>query len=126
MNKANIDVKWSEQLVGWVGYKSQSLNDGKVQLFDVESQKWMILLLDSDNGTDYPMAYTAIYQYVNTEASTFEDFNVSPDPVLEGIEEHAGVDNTIYKVTGGDEWEKIDKNNLPENNNTARVIEPIP
>ena len=102
-NKAKIDVEWAESLVGlrlcvpdcwWVGYNSRSLNDGKVQAFDDECQKWTIIL-DSDDGTEYPMAYTALYQYVDTEASTFEDFNVPADPVLGAIS--ATVDDPQYR-----------------------------
>ena len=50
-----------------------------------------------------------------------------PDPALEGAKkEDAGVNNTICRVIATDQWEKVDKSNLPHNNNTARVVKPIP
>ena len=132
--RPTIDAEWAELIVGlrlrvpdcwWVGYNSQEANDGKLKSFDVSSQKWM-LELDSDKGTEYPIAYTAIYQYADSNASSFEDYNVPPEPVFEGVEEDVGVNNKIYTITKSADWKKIDKNNLEDNNNTARAIEPIP
>ena len=57
---------------------------------------------------------------------SFNLAHLSPDPVLEGVKEDVGVNNTIFRVTAPDQWEKINKNNLPDNGNTARVVEPIP
>ena len=84
-----------------------------------------MFVLDSD-GTDCPTACTATHQCTDTEASTFEDFIVSADPVLEGIEEDVGVNDAVCRVTSSNQWEKIDENNLPDNFDTARVVEPIP
>ena len=72
--RPTIDAEWAESIVGlrlrvpdcwWVGYNSREANDGKLKSFDVSSQKWM-LELDSDKGTEYPIAYTAIYQYADS------------------------------------------------------------
>ena len=128
-----IDTEWAETLVGlrlcvpdhwWIGFTSRKLNDGKLRSYDSSSQKWM-LVLDSEADTDYPIAYSAVYQYADPDASTFEDFNLPPQPVLEGVQEEVAVQNTTCKVTASDKWKKIDKNNLPKNDNMARVKEPL-
>ena len=132
--RQNIDAEWAESLVGmrlcvpehwWLKMKSKKLHDGKLSSFDVSSQKWM-LVLDSEDDANYPIAYTAIYLYADQDASTYEDFNLPPQPVLEGVEEDVVVRNTTYEVTASDRWKKIDSNNVEENNNMATVIEPIP
>ena len=128
------DVKLAKSIVGfscpraldfwWAGCDSRKLSCGKSGLVDVESGKQMFVL-DSD-GTDCPLTCTAVCQCVNAETLMFGDCIVPPDRVLKGTEEDVGVNSTIHRVLAADQWEKIDENNLLDNGNTARVMEPIP
>ena len=45
---------------------------------------------------------------------------------MELDDEEVGVENSIYKMSEAADWEKIDKHNLPDNNNNGRPIKPIP
>jgi hypothetical protein len=52
-----ISTEWAQSLIGlsmkvpenwWVGCKGFKLHDGKVDSFDIQSQKWNLLLDDRD------------------------------------------------------------------------------
>ena len=125
-----LDTEWAESLVGlrlkvpdywWVGWSGRNFNDGKIDSYDSSTQKFN-LILDSDPSYPYPMAYDAVYEYADQEASTFDAFNLPPDAVLQPLEEEEiGVDAAKYKVTVGADWQKITPPNNP-----GRALEPIP
>ena len=130
----SIDVEWAESSLGlrlcvpdfwWPGHRSRKLNDGKLTSFDPSTQKWM-LVLDSDDDTNCPMACSAVCDHADPDASTHDDFNLPTEPVHEGVQEDVAVENRTYNITESDKWKKIDKNNDEDNDNEPRVIEPIP
>ena len=74
-----IDSEWADELIGlrlkvpanwWVGYTTRELHDGKITSFDELQQKWNFEL-DSEPDALYPMAYEAVYEYVDEGASTY-------------------------------------------------------
>ena len=72
------------------------------------------------------MAHSAICKQVDAEALSHEEFLAPAEPASEGNEEEVCVSSMTRKVTANDKWEKISKSDLPENNNTGRVIGPVP
>ena len=71
--KPSIYVEWAQSIVRlrlsvpdfwWVDLNSRKLNDGKIASFNESLQKWM-LILDSEPGTPYAMAYPAIYEFAD-------------------------------------------------------------
>ena len=78
-----------------------------------------MLVLDSEDDTDHPIACSTVHQHADPNASTCEDCNEPPEPVLEGVEEGVAVESTTCKVTGSDKWKQMNDNNLPNNNNIA-------
>ena len=49
-----------------------------------------VFILDSEPEMPYAMAYPAICEYADPEASAFNDFNVPQDPILE-LDDKGGV-----------------------------------
>ena len=88
-----IDEEWAESLVGlsmqvpdnwWIGYSGSDLHDGKIVSFDWEEQKWNLLLDTRDDDDEYLMAYEAVCAYCNTHSSTFKEFQLPDQVVIEG------------------------------------------
>ena len=130
----NIDVEWAESLIGlrlsvpehwWLGLKGNELHDGKLESFDASTQKW-ILSLDHEPDDPCPMAHTAIHACADQEASTCGDCNLPHPAVLEGVEEEVAVQNKTHEVTPSNKWKETNNINDQENDNTVKVMEPVP
>jgi hypothetical protein len=75
----SISVEWVESLIGlsmkvpdhwWDDYHGYKLHDGKIVSFDIDTQKWNLLLDTQEDGDDlYLMAYSAVYEYADEESS---------------------------------------------------------
>jgi hypothetical protein len=85
--------------------------------------------LDSEpEGEGYPIAYDAIFAYVDEGASTFDDFanRIRQEPLFDEDEEEEGADDnnhqTRFRKTADADWSKIDV----ANGAAGRVVEPIP
>jgi hypothetical protein len=126
--KRYIDSEWADSLVGlpmkvpdywWKEYTTHNLNDGRIVSFDESSQKWHLLLHTQEDGDDlYPMAYAAVCEYSDNQSSSFQDFVLHVDPILEGGDEiDAG--GTWYKRSSAEEWTQVQEGE-------GRTIDPIP
>jgi hypothetical protein len=92
--KKYIDSEWADSLVGlcmkvpdywWKEYTTHNLNDGRIFSFDESTQKWHLLLQTQEDGDDlYPMAYSAVCEYSDKQLSSFQDFVLPVEPILEG------------------------------------------
>jgi hypothetical protein len=92
--KQPIDSKWADSLVGlcmsvpdhwWKEYKSYNLNDGRIVSFDVDSQRWHLLLDTLEDGDDlYQMSYKAVCEYSNKQSFSFHEFFLPHKPIREG------------------------------------------
>ena len=125
-----IDVEWASSLIGlrmrvpdhwWVGHDGKSMHDGKLASFDVEEQKW-ILIVDAEPDNHYPMSYSAVCECVHHEASTHNDHNLPFQLVIAGMEEDVAIGNKTHAITDKSQWKNIEEND----NNIARVTEPVP
>jgi hypothetical protein len=81
-----ISVEWAESLVGlsmkvpeywWDGCNGYKHHDGKIDSFDIDSQKWN-LLLDAirDEDVPYLMTYSAVSMYADEDSSTLEEYQL--------------------------------------------------
>jgi hypothetical protein len=64
-----ISVEWAESLIGlsmkvpeywWDGCNGYKLHDGRIDSFDIDNQKWNLLLDARDEDLPYLMAYSAV------------------------------------------------------------------
>jgi hypothetical protein len=64
------------------------LHDGKIDSFDIDCQKWNLLLDARDEEVPYLMAYVeAVSLYLNEDSSTFDEYQLPHQAVLEGDDE---------------------------------------
>ena len=130
-NEPPISLEWAHSLIGlsmkvpeywWDGYNGHKLCDGKIESFDLVSQKWN-LLLDARDGDDlYLMAYEAVYLYADDDFSTYHEYQLTYQPVRVGDDE-IETETTRYKRTTEDEWEEVI---LADGDDSGgRPIEPI-
>jgi hypothetical protein len=108
--RPKIDGCWAESLVGlsmrvpdhwWEFYNGSNLNDGRIVSFDINTQKWNLLLDDPDDEDEYLMAYDAVYEYSNKQHPTFDRYQLPYDVVVEGDDEIETEDGTLYSLTPG-------------------------
>jgi hypothetical protein len=128
LNK-QIDIEWANSSVGlpvkipdnwWVGYTSTYLHDDKLMSFDVVNQKWYVELDDQDDDDQYLIAYDAVCEYSNKQHSTFDQYQLPSELVLEGDDEIETEDVTLYSLTPTDEWTRVD-----DDGDGGRSIDPI-
>ena len=123
-----MSTEWADSLVGlsmrvpdhwWEGYNSYFLNDGKIVSFDIDTQKWNLLLDTRDDGDDlYLMAYEAVCEYSNRQSSSFKEFQLPHQPLYHG-EDQIDAGGVRYKRTPKEEWSQVEEGG-------GRTIEPIP
>jgi hypothetical protein len=74
-----ISTEWAQSLIGlsmkvpenwWVGCKGFKLHDDKIDSFDIQGQKWNLLLDARDEPFPFLMVYEAVYEYADEDSST--------------------------------------------------------
>ena len=115
--KPLINTEWAESLIGlsmkvpeywWVGCNGYKLHDGKIESFDIDSQKWNLLLDARDEPFPYLMAYEAVSMYADDDSSTIDDYQLPYQVVLEGDDEIETEEGTRYSRTPTSEWTKVE------------------
>ena len=119
--RPKIYIEWAESLIGlpvkipdnwWVGYTGSYLHDGKIKDFDSVNQKWMIELDDQDDDNEYLIAYDAICEYSNKKHSTFNQYHLPYELVLESIDKITNRDylimNTIKTESSSNDDDAMD------------------
>jgi hypothetical protein len=71
----------------WPGYNGYRLHDGKIDSFDIDTQKWNLILDDRNEPFSFLMAYDAVSMYANEDSSTIEEYQLSYQAVFEGDDE---------------------------------------
>ena len=127
--RPKIDTCWAESLVGlsmrvpdhwWQCYTGHNLNDGRIVSFDIDTQKWNLLLDTRDDGDDlYLMNYEAVCEYSNKNSSTFNEYQLPYQVVCEGDDEIETEDGTLYSLTPTEDWTRVDEDG------SGRSIDPI-
>jgi hypothetical protein len=109
-----ISTEWAQSLIGlsmkvpenwWVGC-SFNLHDGKIDSFDISSQKWNLLLDARDEPFPFLMAYDAVYEYADENSSTYHGYQLTYDPVLDGDDEFE-TQIATYKKIASEEWNQV-------------------
>jgi hypothetical protein len=110
-----ISTVWAESLIGlsmkvpdywWDGCNGYKLHDGKIDSFDIQTQKWNLILDARDEP--FPLAYDAVSMYADEDSSTIEDYQLPYQAVFEGDNEIEAEDGTRYTRTATAEWSKGD------------------
>jgi hypothetical protein len=76
--------------------------------FDVVNQKWYVELDDQDDDDEYLIAYDAVCEYSNKQPSTFDQYQLPSELVLEGDDEIETEDGTLCLLTPTEEWSRVD------------------
>ena len=138
--RTKLDIEWAESIIGlrlkvpdhwWKNCNGRDLYDGKIVSFDEAKQKWGFVCDSEPDEVPYPMAYEAVYKYVDKYASTWPSYTgaVTFHPIRGdgsdrvAVQQPGGV-NHLFKLTPFPEWE-----NIPLNDNgdpAGRIIDPIP
>jgi hypothetical protein len=71
----------------WDGYKGHKLHDGKIESFDINRQKWNLVLNARDDPFPYLMACDAIYEYADEDSPTYNEYQLTYEALLEGDNE---------------------------------------
>jgi hypothetical protein len=87
----------------WVGCSGFYLHDGKIDSFDISSQKWNLLLDDDDL---YLIAYDAVYEYADETSSTFHEYQLTYQSIWDGNEE-IETEQARYTKTTWEEWNHV-------------------
>jgi hypothetical protein len=124
----SISAEWAKSLIGlsmkvpdhwWDDFHGYKLHDGKIVLFDIDSQKLNLLLDTREDDNDlYLMAYSAVYEYSDEESSTFDEYHLTFHAVLDGDEAIESAQGTCYTKTPTSEWNKVE-------DGEGRSIDPI-
>jgi hypothetical protein len=124
-----ISTEWAQSLIGlsmkvpenwWVGCKGFKLHDGKIDSFDIQSQKWNLLLDDRDEPFPFLMAYEAVYEYADEDSSTYDEYQLTYDAVRDGDEE-IETEIATYTKTAWDEWNQVITEDGDGNGNGRRI-----
>jgi hypothetical protein len=110
-----ISTEWAQSLIllsmkvpenWWQGCRGFKLFDGKIDSFDIQIQKWNLLLDSRDEPDLFLMAYDAVYEYANEESSTYHEYQLIYKAVRDGDEE---IETEIAKYTKitWDEWNQV-------------------
>jgi hypothetical protein len=109
----------------WVGCKGFKLHDGKIDAFDISSQKWNLLLDDREEPFPFQMAYEeAVYEYADEDSSTYDKYQLTYDAVRDGDEE-IETEIATYTETISEEWNQVTTEDGDGNNDIGRPIDPI-
>ena len=128
--RTKFDIEWAKSLKGlsmkvpdnwWPGYNGRMIHDGKIDSFNVASQKWNLLLDTNDDDDLYLIAYDAVCEYSNEQSSTYHEYKLPYQPVREGDDEIEVPDGTRYTSTARVDWSQVDSST----NNNGRTIDPI-
>ena len=111
-----INIEWAESLIGlsmkvpdhwWDGCRGYNLHDGKIESFDIDSQKWNLLLDSRDEPFPYLIAYDAVCEYSDAYSSTFDEFQLPHGVVRDGDDEIETEEGIRYTRTPASEWSKV-------------------
>jgi hypothetical protein len=125
-----ISTEWAQLLIGlsmkvpenwWVGGIGFKLHDGEIDSFDISSQKWNLLLDARDEPFPFLMAYDAMYEYVDEDSSTYHEYQLTYDPVLDGDDE-IETEVATYTKTTSEEWNQV---STEEGDGNGHAIDPI-
>jgi hypothetical protein len=112
-----ISTVWAESLIGlsmqvpdywWDGRNCYKLHDGKIDSFDIQTQKWNLILDARDEPFPFLMGYDAFSMHADEDSSTIEDYQLPYQAVFEGDDEIEAEDGTRYTRTATAEWIKVD------------------
>jgi hypothetical protein len=92
----------------WDGCNGYKLHDGKIDSFDIQTQKWNLILDARDEPFPFLMAYDAVSMYADEDSSTIEDYQLPYQAVFEGDNEIEAEDGTRYTRTATADWTKVD------------------
>jgi hypothetical protein len=127
-----ISTEWAQSLIGlsmkvpqnwWVGCSGYNLHDGKIDSFNINSQKWNLLLDARDDDDLYLIAYDAVYEYANEISSTFHEYQLTYQSIRDGDEE-IETEQARYTKTTWEEWNQVSTEDGDGNGN-GRTIDPI-
>ncbi|OEU06056.1 hypothetical protein FRACYDRAFT_256571 [Fragilariopsis cylindrus CCMP1102] len=125
-----ISVEWAKSLVGlsmkvpdywWDGCKGYKLNDGVIDSYCEISQRWNLLLDTKEDDALYLMAYEAIYKYADFDSSTYNEFQLTQQPIRDGDDE-IQTETKKYFRTEPDEWDEVV---IEDGDSGGRPIEPL-
>jgi hypothetical protein len=125
-----ISTEWAQPLIGlsmkvpenwWVGCKGFKLHDGKIDPFDIQSQKWNLLLDARDEPFPFLMAYEAVYEYADEDSSTYHEYQLTYEAVRDGDEEIETEIAACTKTT----WHEWNQVSTEDCNGNGRPIDPI-
>jgi hypothetical protein len=80
-----ISTVWAESLIElsmkvpgywWDGCNDYKLHDGKLDSFDIQTQKWNLILDDRNEPFPFIMAYDAVSMYADEDSSTIDRFHI--------------------------------------------------
>jgi hypothetical protein len=112
-----ISTVWAESLKGlsmkfpdywWDGCNGYKLHDGEIDSFDIQTQKWNLVLDAKDEPLPFLMVYDAVSMYANEDSSTIEDYQLPYQAVFEGDDEIEAEYGTRYTRTATAEWSRVD------------------
>jgi hypothetical protein len=97
------------------------LPDGKIDSFDISSQKWNLLLDARDDDDMYPIAYDAVYEYADETSSSFHEYQLTYQSVRDG-DEKIETQQARYTKTTWEEWIQV---STEEGDGNGRTTDPI-
>jgi hypothetical protein len=112
-----ISKVWAESLIGlsmkvpeywWQGCKGYKLHDGRIDSFDIQTQKWNLIVDDRNEPLLFLMAYDTVSLYADEDSSTIEEYQLPYQAVFEGDDEIEAEDGTRYTQTATAERTKVD------------------
>jgi hypothetical protein len=92
----------------WDGCNGYKLHDGKIDSFDIDSQKWNLLLDARDEDLPYLMAYSALSMYADEDSSTIEEYQLPHRAVFEGDGEIEAENGNQYTRMPTSEWTQVE------------------
>jgi hypothetical protein len=129
--KPQISTVWAESLIGlymkvpdywWDGCNGYKLYDGKIDSFDIQTQRWNLILDARDEPFPFLMAYDAVSMYVDEDSSTIDEYQLPYQAVFEGDDEVES-DGCRYTRTATAELSRVDIEDGEDDG--GRIIHPI-
>jgi hypothetical protein len=80
----------------WDGFKGHKLHDGRIDWFDIDRRKWNLILDARDEDFPYLMAYDAVYKYADEGSSTYHEYQLTYEALLEGDDEIETAEGNRY------------------------------
>jgi hypothetical protein len=109
------------------GCRGYNLHDRKIDSFDINSQKWNLLLDARDDDDLYLIAYDDVYEYADETSSTFHEYQLTYQSVRDGDEE-IETEQARYTKTTWEEWNQVsteDGDGDGDGDGNGRTIDPI-